>query len=325
MKLTYKTLVISFTSLFLFSCSNDPSDPKDESVNDDFNFLAVTFAGKINKIGNNSGKITSYSEFEGLTSTTINLNTVTSNTDKIFLVEYYAPSNKLFVFDKKTKKTTSKLLVFPDEVTGPNTSVSALTWDDSKKILHGIIVPNTYITPVNSISYYVKINPDTFEVSYSGLSFDQTASLSTFLNGNKLYSSYNNQDTYEIDTENNTAKKALFNNTKFSFLKPAVSSNNFVYCITNKTAVVGSNTIVKIDLTNNTYEDLLSGDFLGYAHRNGPGYIDKNNNEYICYVQKGSEVFVLLKFNILTKAYKYFELKSDTSIDTNFIIVDQIN
>ncbi|MEO7976802.1 hypothetical protein [Flavobacterium sp.] len=324
MKLTYKTLAISFASLFLFSCSND-SNPKDESVKDDFSFLAITFAGKINKIGNNSGKITSYSEFEGLTSNTINLNTVTSNTDKIFLVEYYAPSNKLFVFDKKTKKTISKSLVFPSEVTGPNPSVSALTWDDSKKVLHGIIVPNTYITPVNSISYYVKINPDTFEVSYSGLSFDQTASLSTFLNGNKLYSSYNNQDTYEIDTDNNTAKKILLNNTKFSFLKAAVSSNNFVYCITNKTGVVGSNTIVKIDLTKNNYEDLLPGDFLGYAHLNGPGYIDKNNNEYICCVQKGSEAFVLFKFNILTKTYKYFELKSDTSIDINFIIVDQIN
>lgn len=324
MKLTYKTLAITFASLFLFSCVNDPSNPKDESVKDDFNFLAVTFAGKINKIGNNSGQITSYSEFEGLTSNTINLNTVTSSTDKIFLVEYHPPSNKIFVFDKKTKKTTSKSLVFPTEVTGPNPSVSALIWDNSKKILHGIIVPNTYITPVNSISYYVKINPDTFEVSYSGLSFDQTASISTFLNGNKLYSSYNNQDTYEIDTENNIAKKALFNNTKFSFLKAAVFSNNSVYCITNKTGVVG-NTIVKIDLTNNTSEDLLPNDNLGYTYLNGPGYIDKNNNEYICCVQKGSEIFVLLKFNTLSKTYKYFELKSDTSIDSNFIIVDQIN
>nr|WP_315247475.1 hypothetical protein [uncultured Flavobacterium sp.] len=324
MKLTYKTLAISFASLFLFSCVNDSSNPKDESVKDDFNFLAVTFAGKINKIGNNSGQITSYSEFEGLTSNTINPNTVTSSTDKIFLVEYHPPSNKIFVFDKKTKKTTSKLLVFPDEVTGPNPSVSALTWDDSKKILHGIIIPNTYITPVNSISYYVKINPDTFEVSYSGLSFDQTASISTFLNGNKLYSSYTNQDTYEIDTENNTAKKILLNNAKFSFLKAAVSSNNSVYCITNKTGVVG-NTIVKVNLTNNTYEDLLPNDFLGYVNSNGPGYIDKNNNEYVCYVQKGSEAFVLLKFNILSKTYKYSELKSDTSIDNNFIIVDQIN
>lgn len=322
MKLTYKTLIISFTSLFLFSC--DPSDSKDESVKDDYSFLAVTFAGKINKIGNNSGQITPYSEFEGLTSSTINLNTVTSNTDKIFLVEYYPPSNKIFVFDKKTKKTTSKLLTFPSEVTGSSPSVSALIWDESKKVLHGIVVPNTDFTPVKSVSYYVKINPDSFEVSYSGLSFDQTASFSTFLNGSKLYSSYSNQDTYEIDTENNTAKKLLLNNTKFSFFKAAVSSNNSVYCITNKSGIVG-NTIVKINLTTNTYEDLLPNDFLGYSPYIGAGYIDQNNNEYICYVQKGSEKFVLLKFNILTKTYKSFELKSDTTIDSNFIIVDEIN
>lgn len=324
MKLTCKNLAISFFSFFLFSCSNDSSTPNDESIKDNFSFLAVTGAGKINKIGNNSGQITPYSEFEGLTSSTINLNTVTSSTDKIFLVEYYAPSNKIFVFDKKTKKTISKLLVFPSAVTGPYPSVSALTWDDSKKVLHGIIVPNSYITPLNSISYYVKINPDTFEVSYSGVSFDQTASLSTFLNGNKFYSSYPNQDTYEIDTENNTAKKALFNNTKFSFSKAAFFSNNSVYCITNKTGII-ANTIVKINLADNTYEDLLPADYIGYTFPNGSGYIDQNNNEYICYVQKGSEVFVLLKFNVLTKTYKYFELKSNTSIDNNFIIVDQIN
>lgn len=324
MKLTYKTLAISFASLFLFSCSNDSSNPKDESIKDDFNFLAVTSAGKINKIGNNSGQITPYSEFEGLTSNTINLNTVTSSTDKFFLLEYYSPTNKLFVFDKKTKKTTSKLLVFPSEVTGPYPSVSALTWDESKKMLYGIIIPNTYVSPVKTISYFVKINPETFEVSYSGLTFDQTASLSTFLNGSKLYSSYPNEDTYEIDTENNTAKKVLFNNTKFSFSKAAFFSNNSVYCITNKTGLIG-NTIVKINIANNTYEDLLPTDYVGYTFPNGPGYIDKNKNEYICCVQKGSEVFVLLKFNILTKTYKYFELKSSTSIDSNFIIVDQIN
>lgn len=326
MKLTYKALAISFASFFLFSCSNsDSSTPNDESIKDNFSFLAVTGDGKINKIGNNSGQITSYSKFEGLTSSTINLNTVTSSTDKIFLVEYYAPSNKIFVFDKKTKKTISKLLVFPSEVTGQYPSVSALTWDESKKVLHGIIVPNSYITTFeNSISYYVKINPDTFEVSYSGLSFNQTASFSTFLNGNKFYSSYPNKDTYEIDTENNTVKKALFNNTKFLFSKAAFFSNNSIYCITNKAGIIG-NTIAKINLANNTYEDLLPTDYIGYTFPSGPGYIDKNNNEYICYVQKGSEVFFLLKFNVLTKTYKYFELKSNTSIDDNFIIVDQIN
>ncbi|MBB4803302.1 hypothetical protein HNP37_003377 [Flavobacterium nitrogenifigens] len=324
MKLAFKTLAIIFTSLLLFSCSNDSSEPTDDSVKDDYDFLAVTFAGKINKIGNNSGKITPYAEFEGLTSNTINLNAVTSNSDKIFLVEYYSPSTKLFVFDKKTKKTISKSIVLPNEAVGSYPSISSLIWNDSKKALYGTIISNTYISPVNNVSYFIKIDPETFEISYLGLSFDQTASTSIFLNGNKLYSSYSNQGTYEIDIDNNKAQKVLFNNAAFSFSKPSVISTNTAYCITNKTGSIG-NTIAKINLSNYTYEDLLPNDQLGYAYLNGQGYIDKNSNEYVCCVQKGTEEFVLLKFNISTKAYKYFALKSNTLIDSNFIIVDQVN
>lgn len=324
----FLTTILSVTfAIFFYSCSNDsPSSPdsKTNQVKDDFNYLIVNSSGKINKIGNNSGKITPYSQFDGLTASPIILNSVTSNTDKIFLIEYYSGITKIFIFDKKTKTTSSKSLVFPKEIIGPFPSISSLTWDDSKKILYGIIVGNTYNSPINKISYLVNIDPNTFDVSYSGLSFDQTASISTFLSSNKLYSSYN-QDTYEINTETNTVKKALFNNSKISLIKPAVYLNNTAYCITDKTNNVARNTIAKINLTNNTYEDLLPQESLGYSSSYGSGYIDTSNNEYICYLQKDSEKFVLLKFNFITKTYKYFELKSDSTIDTNFIIVDKIN
>lgn len=117
MKLTYKILAISFASLFLFSCSNDSSNPKDESIKDDFSYLSVDSWGQINKIGNNSGKITSYANFTGLLTNVINLNTVAISPDKIFLVEHYpAPNDNLFIFDRITQKTTSKTLVYPNEI-----------------------------------------------------------------------------------------------------------------------------------------------------------------------------------------------------------------
>ncbi|MDR6844586.1 hypothetical protein [Flavobacterium granuli] len=329
MKFLIKFLAVICLTLS-FSCSNEtPSAVADtDQIKDDFNYLIVNSWGEINKIGNNTGQITSYSQFDGLTSGTVNLCAVTSNTDKIFLIEYYSGLTKLFIFDKKTKTTSSRTLVFPNEIVGSEPAISSLTWDDSKKVLYGIIVSNINITPVNNTSYLVKINPNTFDINYSGVSFDQTASISTFLNGNMLYSSLPGQDTYEIDTENNTAKKTLFNNSKFSFIKAAVYLNNTAYCITYK--INGyDKTIAKINLTNNTYEDLLPAETLVNSDPLGLGYIDKSNNEYIFSTVKEANIehpiYAILKFNVTTNTYKFLELKSDSSINSNFIIVDKIN
>lgn len=321
MKFSVKFLV-AISVIFSLSCSSDTSvSPENNKVKDDFNYLTVNSSGKIDKIGNNSGKITTFSQFEGLTASPINLNTVINSKENIFLIEYYQGISKLFVFDKKAKITSSNKLVFPKEIVGAEPVISSLTWDESKKVIYGIIVSDYYTSSVNKTSYLVKIDPITFDVTYSGLSFDQAASISTLLSGNKLYSFSSN--TYEIDVENNTAKKVLFNNSKFSLIKPAIYINATAFCLTSK-ANNGGNTIAKLNLENNTYEDLLPQESLGYSSQ-GAGYIDKNNMEYVCYLQKESEVFYLLKYNIVTNTYKYFELKSNALIDVNFIIVDKID
>lgn len=323
MKLNFKMLAISFASLFLFSCSSDSPAPNNEPVKDDFSYLSVNFSGKINKIGNNSGKLTPYAQFEGLTSNTINLSTVVTNSDKIFLIEHYPPNDKLFIFDRNTKTTTSKKLIYPIEIKGQEPTMVSLTWDDSKKLLYGIVVGTPYLGTFKDNSYFVKVDPNTFEVTYSGLNFDQTASISTFFTGSKIYSSYPNIDTFEIDVENNTAKKVLFKNAKFSFTKAAVYNNNTIYCLKNIAGTVNV-TITKINLSDNTYEDLLSNMGLTDAMPNGAGFIDKTTNEYVCYIVKDG-YFCLAKFNILTKEFKYFKLTSDASIDNNLVIIDKVN
>lgn len=323
MKLNFKIRAISFASLFLFSCSSDSPSTNNEPVKDDFSYLSVNFSGKINKIGNNSGKLTPYAQFEGLTSNTINLSTVTSNSEKIFLIEHYPPSDKLFIFDKNTRTTTSKKLIYPSEIVGQEPTLASLTWDDSKKILYGIVLGAPYLGIFKNNSFFVKIDPNTFQVTYSGLNFDQTASISTFFNGSKLYSSYPTTDTFEIDVENNTAKKVLFKNSKFTFSKAAVYNNNTVYCLKDIAGSAGV-TITKINLIDYTYEDFLSNESLGNAIQNGSGFIDKSTNEYVCYMVKDG-YFSLVKFNISTKEYKHFKLTSDSSIDNNLVIIDKVN
>ncbi|MNQ84227.1 hypothetical protein D3C85_993480 [compost metagenome] len=186
-----------------------------------------------------------------------------------------------------------------------------------------MVVNNPYIGAEHKC-YFVKINPNTFEVNYTGLNFNQTASISTFLNGTKLYSSYNSGDTFEIDVENNTAKKVLLNNSSFTFSKAAFYSNDIAYFLKKKTTTEGGVTISKMNLIDNTSEDLFSNESLGVSPPNGSGFIDKSTNEYVCYMLKDG-FFVLVKFSILNKTYKYIKLTSDISIDNNLIIIDKVN
>ncbi|CAD0008630.1 hypothetical protein [Flavobacterium chungangense] len=321
MKLTYKTLAITFASLFLFSCVNDPSNPKD----DDFSYLTVDQWGQINKIGNNSGKITSYDHFDGIKTNIINLNTVASNTDKIFLVEHYpAPNDNLFIFDRITRKTTSKKLIYPNEIAGDEPSLISLTWDESKKTLYGIVIRDLYNTAKNN-SYFVKIDPNTFEVSYLGLNFDQSTSQSSFLNGNKLYSTNWTKNTFEINTDDYTAKKvSLFDNSNSLFCKAASYNSDIAYCLKSNSQS-GTATITKINLADNSYEDFLENETLRIGGiSQGKGFIDKSTSEYLCYLQKDSD-YVLLTYNILTKKHKYLKLKSDKSIINALTIIDRVS
>lgn len=174
MKITRPFLGLTIVAICLFfSCSNDSSNPTDtETITDDFSYTTVNDNGEINAIGNNSGKITLSSKFNGLTATPINLNTICSNTNSIFLIEHKSPLDKLYVFDKNSKTTTSKTLSYPDEITGFEPLMFVLEWNKSKSMLYGIIASNPY-SETNNVNYFVTINPSTYEVQYSGISFLQ--------------------------------------------------------------------------------------------------------------------------------------------------------
>jgi len=320
----FLTTILSVTfAVFFFSCSNDSSSSSTNQVKDDFSYLSVNSSGQIQKIGNNTGKISPFSQIEGLKSEDfINLNTIASNSEKIFLINYIPPINKLYIFDRKTKTTRSKELVFPKEITGMEPTLTSLIWDENKKTLYGIIVDNPYINSPENSCYFIKINPDNLETNYEGLIFNQRASSTAFLNNGKVYSSfYTDGFTIEIDLENNTAKKILFNNSKISFLKASVYNNNTTYCL--RVGENGYTILTKLDLNNNTYEDLLPNENFGTYPPLGNGFIDKSNNQYINYMLNNSQPCIL-KYNISTKTYTTLKVTSDTSINDNLLIIDKI-
>lgn len=322
MKLLIKFSAIIYIALF-FSCSNDTSTSSENNqIKDDFSYLTVNASGKIEKIGNNSGKISSYSQIEGLKqSNFINLNTITSNSEKIFAINHIPPSDILYIFDRITKTTSSKVLTFPKEIIGYELGTTSLVWDESKKTLFGIVTNNVYGAS-NYLCYLVKIDPNTFEISYQGVSFKQKASYTTILNNDKLYSSYAGDDTFEIDLNNNNSKPVLFNNSKISFQKATIYNNNTAYCLRNGNSPY--DVLTKINLNDYSYEDIVTNESFSTANGFGKGFIDKSSNEYVAFITKNGDYY-LLKYNILTKNYKTVKPTSDSSIDINMQIIDKVN
>ncbi|WP_016990403.1 hypothetical protein [Flavobacterium sp. ACAM 123] len=135
-----------------------------------FSYLTINSIGEVNKIGNNTGAITSYSKFNGFNSNAfLNLNTVTSNADDFFLIERLS-RDKLFILDKKTKTTRTKSLVYPSELNVSDPALLLLEWNQSKKLLERILKSNK--NDSKSICYLLSISPVTFDVLYTGISFN---------------------------------------------------------------------------------------------------------------------------------------------------------
>ncbi|TDD97059.1 hypothetical protein [Flavobacterium cellulosilyticum] len=321
MNFTIKFLAL-ICVVFLFSCSGDTPSAETNVVKDDFSYLSVNTSGKIEKTGNNTGKLSPFSKFEGLTNGTIlGLNTIACNSDKIYLIEHIPPTDKLFVFDRNTKTTISKKLLYPKEIIGDEPTMTSLVWDESNKMLYGIVVNNPNSSSPNNLCYFIKINPNTLEISYEGLTFKQTASYTTFFNAGKLYSSYHNDNTIEINLSNNTSKAVLFNNSKISFMRATSYSNNTAYCLINK--INGGVALAKINLSDYSYEDLLPNETLGIFNPTGKGYIDPSTNEYVCYMIKDAQ-YCLLKYNISTKIFSAIKYTLDSSINNNILIIDKV-
>jgi hypothetical protein len=323
MKLLLRLLALN-CAIFLVSCSGETATEVDlNQVKDDFNYVTVNSSGKINKIGNNTGAISAYGEFSGVNpSSFLNLNTISSNTDKMFLVEHLPPTDKLFVFDKNTSLSISKELVYPTSITGSEPTLVSLQWNDSTNLLFGIIAANPYLDG-DDLCYFVTINPVNFEIVYSGISFNQKGSFSTFINDNKFYSSSINDQTVEINPVNNTSTPLLFNstNSSVSFTKAGMSSNNVLFGIKAATGNVIGVSLVKFDLSSNTSTAILPNEVYGVINAAGKGFIDIINNQYINYVIKENQTG-LLKYNISSNSTEFVAV-SKSGRDNNLVIIDK--
>ncbi|SHM36529.1 hypothetical protein [Flavobacterium xinjiangense] len=323
MKSILKLLALN-CAIFFVSCSGETSTEVNQNqIKDDFTYITVNSTGKINKIGNNTGAISSYSEFNGVNpSSFLNLNTISSNANKIFLVEHLPPKDKLFVFDKNTNSTISKELIYPIAITGTEPTLVSLQWNELTNQLFAVIASNPNLNG-DDLCYFVTINLVNFEVNYTGISFNQKGSFSTFINDNKFYSTSINDQTIEINPENNTSKPLRFNSTNSSvlFTKAGMSSNNILFGVKAATGNVIGVSLVKFDLTSNITTAILPNEVYGIINSSGKGFIDKTNNQYVNYVIKEKQTG-LLKYNISSNSTEFVAVNK-SGIDNNMIIIEK--
>jgi hypothetical protein len=325
MKSKLRLLALS-CAIFFVSCSGEPSTEVEiDQTKDDFNYIAVNSSGKISKIGNNTGEISISSAFNGLnSSSSINLNTVASNTNKIFLVEHLPPTDKLFVFDKSTNSTVSKELIYPITITGSEPTLVSLQWNESSNQLFGIIASNPFIKG-DDLCFFVTINPVNFEVNYSGIYFNQKGSVSTFINENKFYSSSANDHTIEINPGNNSSRSLFFNspNSPVSYTRAAISTDNLLYGLKAITGYVNGFKLVKFDVENQTSFDILPNEIYTIVNLWGKGFIDKNNNQYVNFAIKENQ-FGILKYDISSNSTEFVKV-NNSNIDRNLVIIEKTN
>lgn len=78
-------------------------------------------------------------------------------------------------------------------------------------------------------------------------------------------------------------------------------------------------TLIKIDLFNNTYTDLLSAEAYGLDTFSGQGFIDSSNNQYVTIANLNNKAGIL-KYNISSDSSEFVSI-----IDaSNMIILEKL-
>ena len=227
--------------------------------------------------------------------------------------------NKLFILNKKTKLTSTKSLVYPSELNVSDPALLSLEWNQSKNLLYGILKSNK--DDSKSPCYLLSISPVTFDVMYTGISFNQINSFSTSTNGIKFYSSCYNDNTIEINLDDQNAKTIFFNTSyiPLSFTRASMTNNTTLYGMKGLKGGISRVIFIKIDLLNNTDTDLLPGEIYGLDTVSGKGFIDSSNNQYVNIANLNNKAGIL-KYNILSNSSEFVNITGGS----NMVIIEKV-
>ncbi len=317
----YIFIIFSFLALSCSENSNEPENDKNEVI-DDYMLLAATDSGGIYKIGNNTGNVEKTGQIDGI-NFQISINTITSSIDKIYSVELVynpSPTNNLFVFDKSTNTSEFISLEIPESINGNEQAIIAMTYDGENLI--GILVEDA-LKP-NSIKHVVIINPQNFEMTDTGVSFNEDYIITSInVLSDKLFLSTWDKGLYEIDILNNTINSIDFDGIQLNGSRMAIIDNSRIALMNNLgPGYFNTAKPVELNLSDKTIIEKSNGDIYGLVSIVG-NTIYKDGT-YLNLVSTSELYFAILKCNYITEKNKLIEVELN-DISRNMIVVGVIN
>ena len=333
-----RSLLMLSLLVSLFACSQDES-PEEEKLPetpdqaaDSFHYIALKNNGILFSIGDNTGKVEQIGSIPGIEFNTL-FNSVTSSGTKTFIYEHRfdPPRGTLYVWDKKTGKTESAILNFPEEF-GVNTALMSLDWDQENQNLIGItredLESSTNYKPIK----IVRINPESFEVVTSSDIDLQTEGYgnvySTSLVGQKLYAvaledTRLDPDLLEIDLEQDVLRVLPVSGSGAGITN--IGNNGNQNNLFGFSPVVNSKYMAEVrpvvyDITSGTINELYEVpriSSLGFSHKT---YYNEEGDEFAELVGANNKI-QLFKYNPSTGDYQLTELSKSENLSTLISIV----
>jgi hypothetical protein len=340
------TLCLGLSLLFI-NCSDDSEstddtpEPEPEQVIDNYSYILLSQNGFLYELGDETGEVSSKGKVNGIIANG-SLNTFTESEENYFVYEQMpeifetdGTSNgfqgQLCVINKINLSSNCTILDFSNEVFPEFSGLIALDWDSANNNFVGI-VSQVWIGAIDPVNYVVRIDPNTFEITYTGIQFFQSYIASSCLVGSKYYLSSSTSDfdgrgfseLRVIDLQDGGSAEIDFSNfNEPPFLLSKSSTENTLFGIAQQADLSG--VIQRIPVIFNspesTFETFPVNQSFYERIEYGKSYFNNLSKEHVMLI--GTEgVSSLLRFNVNTKSFKIVEINTnELSLGSSIAII----
>jgi hypothetical protein len=325
--------------ILMVSCATEeplsPIKPTTEtespSLVDDYKYIAIDGGGNLYELGNNSGSLKNSGKIQGADYNVFG--NVSANNKYFVYQQIFEPREGIFyIYDKVTKATLKKSI-------GDLSSFGAypfmyyLGWDKSNETLISII--NEDETDPSSLNHVVRINPETMEISNTGITYsgvfinlcikDNILYMTPKIeNGATMFLTKINLQTMEVDNH-----EIMGTNTNLSgFSSNSINNQLFTFVNNPQGSIVSCFTPSLLNLENFEIAALQTEQLACRTRGiSGNSYYSIQAGEHVDIVnltENNPNPNALLRYNLSTNKTKLVVLKDDGSPSNSITIIDAI-
>lgn len=290
----------------------------------DTKFLAASSNGNIYELGALSGNTTligstSYDFLSAFTPVNI-----LKHENTVFFFDTYSPGESTLVnYNLINNTSESQELLFPPEIVGDEPGIIAFHYDITSNDIVAVVNENV-ISGFQNLNYVIRINPITYEVTYTGISFDLININSSLLKNNIIYAS-SLDEFYEMAVINlgTGITETVEISTEYKIAK-FVDNGDSIYAMRSGISVIGGVSPIQINPTTYEVTMYLQNNNQNYtlASLYGNSYI--NGDSAYSVITSNDFNVGILEFNTVNNTYNWNGLNSN-SIESNLRILDIIN